>query len=146
MTPYDDRLDRLAATAARVFATKGFHSTTMRDLARETGMSLAGMYHYVRSKDELLFLIQDRCFRAVLRGARAAVADSSDPIERLERRNDSWTVFANGQAHKADAVVIATEAFTAAKLLEGFINKDASERLKRTPYTCLLYTSDAADE
>ena len=54
MLPYDDRREHLLGTAARVFAANGFHSTTMRDLARETGMSLAGMYHYVSGKDELL--------------------------------------------------------------------------------------------
>jgi AcrR family transcriptional regulator len=85
MLTYDERLDRLLATAANVFAEKGFHSTTMRDLARETGMSLAGMYHYVGGKDELLFLIQRRCFTDVLAGAESAVRGSSPPPERLER-------------------------------------------------------------
>src|SRR5882672_6670636 len=42
MRPYDERLDHLLAQAARVFAEKGYHSTTMRDLAAASGMSLAG--------------------------------------------------------------------------------------------------------
>lgn len=81
--PYDERLDRLLAAAARVFADKGYHATTMRDLARATRMSLAGMYYYVRGKDELLYLIQERCFRRVLDGARTAVAQGATPTERL---------------------------------------------------------------
>ncbi len=83
--PYDQRLERLLATAARVFAAKGYHSTTMRDLARATGMSLAGMYHYVEGKDELLFSIQQRCFARVLEGASRAVEGGSDGVDRLER-------------------------------------------------------------
>ena len=62
----DRRLDHLLATASRVYAEQGYHCTTMRELARATGMSLAGMYHYVSGKDELLYLIQERCFTAVL--------------------------------------------------------------------------------
>ena len=85
MLPYDDRREHLLGTAARVFAAKGFHSTTMRDLARETGMSLAGMYHYVSGKDELLYLIQQQCFAAVLQGAQEALAPATDPRDRLER-------------------------------------------------------------
>ena len=81
---YDERLDRLLAIAAKVFADKGYHSTTMRELARETEMSLAGMYHYVSGKDELLYSIQQRCFIDVLDGAEAAVASVSYPRERLE--------------------------------------------------------------
>lgn len=83
--PYDERLERLLTTAARVFAAKGYHSTTMRDLSRATGMSLAGMYHYVQGKDELLFLTQQRCFTRVLDGAERALAAGTDPVDRLER-------------------------------------------------------------
>src|SRR5512134_2592528 len=79
----DERLERLLDAAARVFAERGFHATTMRDLARATGMSLAGMYYYVKSKDDLLHLIQERCFERVDRGAREAIAAEADPAERL---------------------------------------------------------------
>ena len=81
---YDQRLERLLRTAARVFATKGYHPTSMRDLARATGMSLAGIYYYVQSKEELLFQVLDRCFEAVLAGARLAVEESDDPQACLE--------------------------------------------------------------
>lgn len=55
----------------------------MRDLARESGLSLAGIYHYVTGKPELLFLIQDRCFAQVIEGANAAVAGAVTPTDRL---------------------------------------------------------------
>src|SRR6266446_522086 len=84
MRPYDERLDHLLARAARVFADKGYHPTTMRDLSAASGMSLAGMYYYVRGKEDLLALIQERCFTQVLEGARQAVASATDPQERLQ--------------------------------------------------------------
>jgi TetR/AcrR family transcriptional regulator, cholesterol catabolism regulator len=84
MRPYDERLDQLLARAARVFADKGYHPTTMRDLSAASGMSLAGMYYYVRGKEDLLALIQERCFTQVLEGARQAVGGASDPQERLQ--------------------------------------------------------------
>ena len=84
MRPYDERLDHLLAQAARVFAERGYHPTTMRDLAAASGMSLAGMYYYVKGKEELLFLIQERCFARVLEEAGDAVGRSRDPLERLQ--------------------------------------------------------------
>lgn len=86
MRPYDERLDHLLARAAQVFAEKGYHPTTMRDLAAASGMSLAGMYYYVRGKEDLLALIQERCFTRVLAGAERAVgrAGATDPAERLQ--------------------------------------------------------------
>jgi len=83
MQPYDQRLDTLLAAAAKTFAERGYHATSMRDLARASGFSLAGMYHYVESKQALLFQIQDRCFAQVIDGARDAVAGGSDPEARL---------------------------------------------------------------
>lgn len=55
----------------------------MREISRESGMSLAGIYHYVSGKTELLYLIQDRCFSQVIGGARAAVAGEITPADRL---------------------------------------------------------------
>ena len=108
MRPYDERLDHLLARAARVFADKGYHPTTMRDLAAASGMSLAGMYYYVRGKEDLLALIQERCFTQVLEGARQAVAGASDPQEKLQafiRHHVEF--FAN---HMAEMKVLSHEA------------------------------------
>src|SRR5947207_12164324 len=108
MRPYDERLAHLLARAARVFADKGYHPTTMRDLSAASGMSLAGMYYYVRGKEDLLALIQERCFTLVLEGARRAVAAASDPQERLQafiRHHVAF--FAN---HMAEMKVLSHEA------------------------------------
>ena len=55
---YDQKLEFILRTAARIFAEKSYHSTSMRDISRETKVSLAGLYHYCKSKEELLFLIR----------------------------------------------------------------------------------------
>lgn len=80
---YDQRLDDLLSNAAKVFAERGYHPTSMRDLSKETGVSLSGLYYYVDSKEELLFLIQQRSFGQVLDAAREALAEVSRPIDRL---------------------------------------------------------------
>ncbi len=82
--PYDERLGHFLSNAARVFAERGYHSTTMRDLAAASGMSLGGMYYYVSGKEELLYHIQQRCFSRVLEGARSALTGLHDPVERLQ--------------------------------------------------------------
>ena len=38
----------------------------MRDLSRAAGMSLAGLYHYFESKEDLLYLIQKHTFRTII--------------------------------------------------------------------------------
>ena len=82
-TRYDQKLEFILRTAARIFAEKGYHSTTMRDISRETNVSLAGLYHYCKSKEELLFLIQDNCFGRVLERLQERLRETAGPVEKL---------------------------------------------------------------
>jgi AcrR family transcriptional regulator len=80
---YDQKLEFILRTAARIFAEKGYHSTTMRDISRETSVSLAGLYYYCKSKEELLFLIQDNCFGRVLERLERRLQETAAPVEKL---------------------------------------------------------------
>src|SRR6266404_8848165 len=80
---YDQKLELILRTAARIFAEKSYHSTSMRDISRATEVSLAGLYHYCKSKEELLFLIQDHCFGRVLQRLEERLQKESDPIAKL---------------------------------------------------------------
>ena len=80
---YDQKLEFILRTAARIFAEKGYHSTTMRDISRETQVSLSGLYYYCRSKEELLFLIQDNCFGRVLERLEERLTETDEPVARL---------------------------------------------------------------
>ena len=81
MLAYDKRLQHLLTVAARTYAERGYQATSMRDLSKASGFSLAGIYHYVSSKLELLYLIQDRCFSQVIAGAREALDKAGDEPE-----------------------------------------------------------------
>src|ERR671914_2470147 len=80
---YDQKLEFILRNAARIFAEKGYHSTSMRDISRETGVSLSGLYYYCKSKDELLFLIQDNCFGRVLERLEERLGETDAPVEKL---------------------------------------------------------------
>ncbi len=80
---YDQKLEFILRTAARIFAEKSYHSTSMRDISRATNVSLAGLYHYCKSKEELLFLIQDNCFGRVLERLEQRLENVDDPIVKL---------------------------------------------------------------
>src|SRR5215472_499128 len=80
---FDRRLAKLLDHAAHVFCEKGYEGASMRDLSRATGMSLAGLYHYFASKDELLYLIQKHTFRTIIETLRERLEGSSSPEERI---------------------------------------------------------------
>ena len=51
------RKEQILLAAERVFAQKGFHQSTVSEIAREAGVSDATIYEYFPNKEELLFSI-----------------------------------------------------------------------------------------
>src|SRR5690349_4072268 len=80
---FDRRLAKLLHHAAQIFCEKGYEGASMRDLSRASGMSLAGLYHYFSSKEELLYLIQKHTFRSIIDNLRERLGASTDPEERV---------------------------------------------------------------
>ncbi len=107
-TNKDQKLDALLSAAARVFAERGYHQTSMRDLARASGVSLAGLYYYVESKEELLYLIQRRNFERVIAGMRERLIDATDPVDRLMKFIDNHLDYF--ASHMAEMKVLSHEA------------------------------------
>jgi AcrR family transcriptional regulator len=60
------KLDHILACATQVFCEKGYEGASIRDIARRSRVSLAGLYYYVESKEKLLYLIQKHCFTTMI--------------------------------------------------------------------------------
>jgi AcrR family transcriptional regulator len=48
---------QIREAACNLFFKKGFHGTSIREIAAESGMSMGQLYHYISSKDDILFLV-----------------------------------------------------------------------------------------
>jgi AcrR family transcriptional regulator len=79
-----DRREQLIRAALEVFQEKGFHATTVRDIGRAAGLTQGTIYNYVRSKEDILFLVCDRVVAEYIASMEQAVAATGDPTKRLE--------------------------------------------------------------
>jgi AcrR family transcriptional regulator len=79
------RLEEVLQSAANIFFAKGYHATSIEDVARDVGMLKGSLYYYIKSKDDLLF----RLLLAGIEDSDAFIArqidPESDPVEQLER-------------------------------------------------------------
>jgi AcrR family transcriptional regulator len=80
---YDQRLAEILVHATEVFCRKGYEGASMRDLSRESGMSLAGLYYYFESKERLLYLIQKHTFTTIVQRLKARLQGVTDAEERI---------------------------------------------------------------
>ncbi|MEK7239272.1 MAG: TetR/AcrR family transcriptional regulator [Gemmatimonadota bacterium] len=79
------KLDELLTKAAALIARKGFEATSMRDLGRAVDGSLAGLYHYFETKEDLLFQLQYRTFASLLGSQQKVAAKPGTPEQRFDR-------------------------------------------------------------
>src|ERR1051326_4264208 len=77
-TRYDRRLAEILTHATEVFCRKGYEGASMRDLSRESGMSLAGLYYYFEYTESLLYLIQRHTFSTIVERLRARLQGVDD--------------------------------------------------------------------
>jgi TetR/AcrR family transcriptional regulator, cholesterol catabolism regulator len=69
--------------AAQIFSEKGYEGASIRDLSRSSGVSLAGLYYYIESKQKLLYLIQQYTFQTIVDRLEKRLEDVRRPEERL---------------------------------------------------------------
>ena len=84
----------IVATAARLFKEKGYRATTLEDIAAAVGMLKGSLYYYIRSKEELLYLVVRDPIRQVYSELEAIVAADLPFTEKIARAmTNHMTVF-----------------------------------------------------
>jgi AcrR family transcriptional regulator len=72
--------------ACQVFFRKGYHPTTIRDIAQACGMSMGQLYYYISSKDDALFLVHKHMQNIWYECLKNSdYEQTKDPIQRLIR-------------------------------------------------------------
>jgi TetR/AcrR family transcriptional regulator, cholesterol catabolism regulator len=80
------REQQVRAAALRLFRDKGYHATSMRDIAEAVGINKGSLYSYIRSKEDLLIPFFERAMGLLLAEIEAISADPTlTPTERLKR-------------------------------------------------------------
>ncbi|RMH57729.1 MAG: TetR family transcriptional regulator [Deinococcus-Thermus bacterium] len=97
------RRDEILSAAGRLFSRRGFHATSMRDLARAVNLQGGSLYAHIASKEEVLFELVNRAADQFLSVAQAIPEDlpAKERLTRLVRAHlqviarelDNATVF-----------------------------------------------------
>jgi TetR/AcrR family transcriptional regulator, cholesterol catabolism regulator len=78
-----EKLQVILRHAAQVFCDKGYEGASIRDISRSSGVSLAGLYYYIKSKQELLYLIQIHTFKTIVARLEKKLPEATSPVEKL---------------------------------------------------------------
>ncbi|MCW2843047.1 MAG: yfiR, partial [Nocardioides sp.] len=114
-------LDPILEAATRLFVRRGFHAAGMREVASEAGLSVAGVYHHYRSKQQILVALLDLTMSQIAWRMDAARAEGADEVESFALMVEALALF---HAVRGDL------AFLGASEMRGLVGPDL-ERVVR---------------
>lgn len=79
------RKDIILREAARLFYEKGFNATTLRELAKYSGIKGGTIYHHFDSKQEILYQIMATTFKTLISSVQKAIKSEKTAYERLRQ-------------------------------------------------------------
>jgi TetR/AcrR family fatty acid metabolism transcriptional regulator len=75
----------LLEAAVRVFARKGYHASRVGDISEEAGVAYGLLYHYFRSKEEVLLTVFRETWRALIETIKSVEEAGDPPREQLRK-------------------------------------------------------------
>lgn len=79
------RRNQMIKGAVTLFKEKGFHRTTTREIAREAGFSIGTLYEYIRTKEDVLYLVCDSIYDEVHARLQSDIDTNKVTLESLKQ-------------------------------------------------------------
>src|SRR5258708_22013251 len=77
VSPPRERSEEVYRAALRLFREKGYHATSMQDIAAAVGLYKGSLYHYIGGKEDLLIQVFERAMASLLAEVERIVGDAS---------------------------------------------------------------------
>ena len=95
--------EEILAAAAQIFREKGYHATSMQDIAEAVNLQKGSLYHHIHSKEEILASLLDRALDLLILSMQEVMA-SSQPVE--EKLRAAMRMYADNIAVHSDLAAV----------------------------------------
>ncbi|WP_130296862.1 TetR/AcrR family transcriptional regulator [Fictibacillus sp. BK138] len=79
------RREEMVKAAVSLFKKNGFHRTTTREIAKASGFSIGTLYEYIRSKEDILYLVCDSIYDGVKLRLQQDIDSADSGIKGVEK-------------------------------------------------------------
>lgn len=125
------RRDEVVAVAERLFAQRGFHATSVRDIAEALQIKGGSLYAHIESKDDLLWEILCAAAGRFFKAVEPIVESDLVPIEKLRRVIAAHVRVVTGNLNAAAIYSTEWRSLEANRRAEFLAKRDAYERMVR---------------
>jgi len=81
----EERRNQIFECARELFCRKGYHGTGIRELSKETEISLGNLYNYISTKEDILSIVHEKTYEIVLKALRDGTRDILDPTDKMRQ-------------------------------------------------------------
>ncbi|WP_252501914.1 TetR/AcrR family transcriptional regulator [Sporosarcina sp. Marseille-Q4943] len=85
----EKRREQIIDGAVQLFKEKGFHRATTREIAKAAGFSIGTLYEYIRTKEDVLYLVCDSIYNEV-QSRLSTLMDQEGNVEGLRMAIDAY--------------------------------------------------------
>ncbi|MBI5166562.1 MAG: TetR/AcrR family transcriptional regulator [candidate division NC10 bacterium] len=78
------RREQIGDAALKLFSRKGYYQTSVREIAEASGLSIGSLYSYIKTKEDILYLVYQRIFTSFQEGMAAAMEGIEDPALQMK--------------------------------------------------------------
>jgi TetR/AcrR family transcriptional regulator len=93
-------------SAAAAFRTRGYHATSVDDIAQTLRMTKGNLYYYFKNKEEILYVCHDHTLDLLLRVLRDIQSDGKSPAEELRAVIAAFVELMTEELHGTAAVTL----------------------------------------
>lgn len=86
-------LENILQAAAQIFQEKGYHATSMQDIANAVDLQKGSLYHYVDSKQDILYALLDKALSLILERLQAVLSQDLPSQTKLRQAMQSYFSF-----------------------------------------------------
>lgn len=98
--------DEIILSAAQIFREKGYHATSMQDIANAVQLQKASLYHHIRSKQEILLAVLDQALDILIEDIEPIVESDARSEEKLKLAMGRYVERMTGNADLAAVLLL----------------------------------------
>src|SRR3989337_713763 len=95
--------EEILAAAAQIFRDKGYHATSMQDIAEAVHLQKGSLYHHMRSKEEILASLLDRALDLLIQSMQEVMAS---PLSVEQKLRSAMRMYADNIAVHSDLAAV----------------------------------------
>jgi AcrR family transcriptional regulator len=124
----EKRRKQMIKGAVSLFKEKGFHRTTTREIAKAAGFSIGTLYEYIRTKEDVLFLVCDSIYEHVKERMEKVVRTDRQSLENLKEAVKSYYYLVDEM--QDEVIVLYQEVKSLAKDAQEYILQKEKEMVR----------------